>query len=530
MMKSSDNKPQSRRQFLHRLGEAGGAAAVYQAMISMGLLVPGDAQALTHQQRWREQTRFSATGPKPTVAVLGAGISGLVAAYELKKSGYPVIVIEARDRPGGRSHTLRNGSVLSESDSTQTCQFDVGDELYFNAGPARISQHHSNLLGYCRELGVSLQAFVNDNRGAYIHSQSAFGGQPVRAREVITAMRGNIAELLAKSINAGALDGDISFNERAQVLAVLRDFGALSAFHNFDGSTRSGQQEGSGGLTSAQAVNPLGFDDVFLHSSVPYVPSFVETYNQAATMMQPVGGMDRIAYALADQLQPEIYYGAEVTAIRRISTSSGTGVRLEGRTATEEGALEVDYAIVTIPPSVLRSIPNDFSAAARTAISQVQYANPTKIAFQSPRFWETDDQIYGGISWTDSEIQQIWYPSGGLGEEQGIVVGSYLFGGSQATTFANLSPESRIERALTYGERVHSQYRENLGRGISVAWSKVPYTYGGWASSVPSTLLQAPDGPFLFAGDHLTYLPGWQEGAVISALNALNNLMDLEGL
>lgn len=530
--KSAKADAQTRRQFLHRIGEAGGAAAVYQAMLSMGLLVPGDAQALTHQQRWREQ-QFNATAPKPTVAVLGAGISGLVAAYELKKAGYPVIVIEARDRPGGRSHTLRAGSVVTESDSTQSCLFDSSDELYFNAGPARISQHHSNLLGYCRELGVKLQAFVNDNRGAYIHSQSAFGGQPVRAREVITAMRGTIAELLAKSINAGALNSDISFSERAAVLAVLRDFGALSAFHTFDSSTRSGQVAETGGLMPAQAINPLGYSEVFLHSSVPFVPSFVETWNQAATMMQPVGGMDRIAYALADQLQDEIYYGAEITAIRRTgSTSSGvnSGVRLEGRTATEEGALEVDYAIVTIPPSVLRSIPNDFSAAVQNAIAQVQYANPTKIAFQSPRFWEIDEQIYGGISWTDPEILQMWYPSGGFGESQGILVGSYLFGGSHATTFANLSPEARIELALSRGERIHPQYRQNLSRGISIAWSKVPYTYGGWASSAPSTLLQAPDGPFMFAGDHLTYLPGWQEGAVISALNALNNLLDVQGI
>jgi len=60
-----------------------------------------------------------------------------------------------------------------------------------------------------------------------------------------------------------------------------------------------------------------------------------------------------------------------------------------------------------------------------------------------------------------------------------------------------------------------------------VAWGKVPYTLGGWAVTNPSSVLQKPDGPFLFTGDHLTYLPGWQEGAVISSLNALDNLLDL---
>ncbi len=519
-----ESRKTTRREFLQQLGVTGGAASVYQAMLTMGLLVPGDARAATHRQQWREWSQLNATVPKPTVAVLGAGIAGLAVAYELKRAGYPVTVIEARDRPGGRSHTLRAGDSLVETTGSQVCQFDADDELYFNAGPARISQHHSNLLAYCRELAVPLQAFINDNRGAYIHSSSAFGGQPKRAREVITAMRGTIAELLAKAINAGALDAEIGFGERAQVLAVLRDFGALSQFNSFDGSTRAGVVAGTGGLTPAQPLPPLGYEDVLLDPSVPYVPSFAETYNQAATMLQPVGGMDRIAQSFAAQLEAEIFYGAEITAIRR----AGNRVRLEGRTATAEGALEVDYAVVTIPPSVLRNIPNDFSGAAQSAIASVQYANPTKIAFQSPRFWESEDEIYGGISWTDPDILQIWYPANGFGREQGVIVGSYLFGGSDATRFGNLQPEARIELALSRGERIHPQYRTNLKHGISVAWSKVPYTLGGWSVSAPSSVLQAPDGPFLFAGDHLSYLPGWQEGAVISAMNALSNLMALE--
>ncbi len=525
--KSSDDSPtsQTRREFLQRLGGIGGTSAVYQAMVSMGLLVPGDSEAATNKARWLQKSVQFMEGPKPHVAVLGAGIAGLCVAYELKKAGFPVTVIEPRDRPGGRSHTVRAGSVIQETDSQQVCGFDAGDEMYFNAGPARISQHHSNVLSYCNELGVPLQAFVNDNRGAYIHSASAFGGQPVRAREVITAMRGNIAELLAKAINAGALDDEISLGERASVLAVLRDFGALDGFNQFLGSTRGGLAEGSGGLTPEVASAALDRDAVLLDPSIPFVPSFIEGYNQAATMMQPVGGMDRIAYAFADQLQAEIFYGAEITGIFR----SGTGVRLQGRAGTEEGELEVDYAIVTIPPSVLRSIPNDFSASVQSAIAQTQYANPTKIAFQSPRFWEKEEQIYGGISWTDPDILQIWYPSGGFGQDQGVIVGSYLFGGSNATVFSNLSPEARIQLALSAGEEVHPQYRQNLSQGISIAWSKVPFTLGGWATSNPSPLLQAPDGPFLFAGDHLTYLRGWQEGAIISALNALSNLTDLIG-
>lgn len=513
----------SRRAFLQQIGQIGGVGAVYQAMLTMGLLVPGDASALVNRERWQQGATRLASANKPTVAVIGGGIAGLVAAYELKKAGFPFFLIEARDRPGGRSHTVRSGSRIIETDSTQNCSFDNGDELYFNAGPARISHHHKNLLAYCRELNVALEPFINDNRAAYMHSDTAFGGQRQQAKAVIAAMRGTIAELLAKAINQGALNSDISIGERAAVLAVLQDYGDLNVNYRFTGSTRGGIAAGSGGLTPELPGPPLNWRDIFSHPDVPFIANFVEGWNQAGTMLQPVGGMDRIAFALAEQVAESTFYNVEVTALRR----TATGVRIEGRTPQVTGAAEADYAIVTIPPSVLRIIPNDFSTSAQSAIASTQYANPTKIAFQSTRFWEAEESIYGGISWTDPAILQMWYPSSGLGQQQGILVGSYLFGGSSATTFANLSPQGRINLALSAGQKLHPQLLAAASRGISVAWTKVPFTLGGWANSNPSSQLLAPDGPFLFAGDHLTYLRGWQEGAVISALHALGNLSEL---
>ncbi|MFT4861494.1 MAG: monoamine oxidase [Pseudohongiellaceae bacterium] len=215
-------------------------------------MLPGDVKAAQTRKQWVERSAFNMAGPKPTVGAIGAGISGLVVAYELKQAGYPSYVLEARSRPGGRNHTLRRGSVIQETDSQQVCQFDANPELYFNAGAARIPQHHGNLLSYCSELGIPLQAFVNNNRGAYIHSSTAFGGQPKRAREVITSTQGYIAELLAKAINANTLSAEISFNERASVLAVLSDYGALNLSFRATGSTRAGVRAGTGGLTPAQ--------------------------------------------------------------------------------------------------------------------------------------------------------------------------------------------------------------------------------------------------------------------------------------
>lgn len=517
------NSGQTRRQFLQRVGEVGGVAAVYQAMVTMGLLMPGEARAADSRMRWQAAKSRWASNHRPTVAVIGGGIAGLVAAWELKQAGFPFFLLEARDRPGGRNHTLRRGSIVAETGGSQTCNFDRGDELYFNAGPARISHHHVNLLRYCRRLGVPLETFVNDNRAAWMQSASAFGGQRVRAREVIASLRGAIAELLAKAINTGALDSDIAVGERAQVLAVLRDFGDLGSNFLYDGSTRAGLQSGSGGLSPDAPKAPLDWRELFGHPQLPFHASFVENWNQSATMLQPVGGMDRIAAALAAEVQGETFYNVEVTALRR----SGSRVRIEGRTPEISGAVEADYAIVTVPPPVLRGIANDFSAPVRNALNQVEMARPTKIAFQASRFWEREEDIYGGISWTDPDILQLWYPSGGFGQDQGILVGSYLFGGASADRFAGLSPAGRINLALAAGARLHPGYGERLSRGISVAWSRVPFSLGGWANSAPAADLMRPDGPFLFAGDHLSYLRGWQEGAVISALHALGLLAEV---
>ena len=88
------------------------------------------------------------------VVILGAGVAGLSAAYELGKAGYDCTVLEARDRVGGRNWSIRRGTRIEMNDGTrQVCEFDP--EMYLNSGPARIPSAHQAVLGYCRELGVA---------------------------------------------------------------------------------------------------------------------------------------------------------------------------------------------------------------------------------------------------------------------------------------------------------------------------------------------------------------------------------------
>jgi monoamine oxidase len=138
--------PFSRRHFLNLVGAAGGSAAVYQMSVALGL-IPAIAAADTP----RAELRARPQGRR--VAVLGAGISGLVCAYELERAGYDVTVIEASPRIGGRNLTVRRGDLIDEMGNPQTCQFDDHPNLYFNCGPARIPAHHEHLLHYCKNAG-----------------------------------------------------------------------------------------------------------------------------------------------------------------------------------------------------------------------------------------------------------------------------------------------------------------------------------------------------------------------------------------
>src|ERR1700692_3278923 len=223
----------SRRRFLNLVGAAGGSAAVYQLAIGLGL-VPMVARA--------DRPDLAPLGDKQrrSVVILGAGIAGLTSAYELSRKGYQVIVLEASHRAGGRNLTLRHGDLIDEIGNPRRCAFDPDPDLYFNAGPARIPGHHLALLGYCRELGVALEPFINDNRDAWAHDEALFGGRRGRNRDYITDTRGSRAELAGKSIKREDLEAPLTRGDYERVLAYLRQLGDLDQNFKYRGSLRAG--------------------------------------------------------------------------------------------------------------------------------------------------------------------------------------------------------------------------------------------------------------------------------------------------
>jgi monoamine oxidase len=528
-----------RRDFLTRVGLAGGAGALYGTMDALGLVAsPANASTAVrearHSFRPPQTSDFALRGRSAKrVVILGAGVAGLVTAYELGKAGYRCTILEARDRPGGRNWTIRRGTAETEIDGqSQRAGFDR--DQYMNAGPARIAGHMVTL-DYCRELGVPIEVFTNANADGFYYNEGAgpLSGQRIRHRTAKADVYGYVSELLSKATDQGALDRDLTADDKARLLEFLDAFGDIGGKtegFEYAGSTRRGYDVEPGAGTQAGTVRAPApsLADVF-QSAVGRYFNFEFSYDQAMLMFQPVGGMDRIPYALADAVRRgggRITYGAEVAEIA--STEDGVRVtyRQDGRTRMHEA----DYCVCAIPPVVLRRIPSNFSQPVKDAIAYPVAQAVGKIGLQyRRRFWEEDDKVFGGITNTNLDIATIWYPSSGYLGAKGVVIGYYNFG-ANAVKYGDAAPPERLEMALAQGKKVHGDaYASELEASFSVAWQRIRYTEGGWVSWPSRTSgeyerLLVPEGNVYFAGDHLSYYIAWQAGAIESARKAVTDL------
>ena len=502
----------TKRQFLQSVGAAAGVAAVYRSMNALGLVRSPTAQAATPDLA-------PGSGGGKRVAILGAGISGLVAAYELSKAGYECTILEATNRAGGRNLTARSGDIIREEDSRQWVGFDPEEHLYANMGPARIPHHHTAILGYCKEFGVELEVFTNDNRAAFFHHLEHFDGNPVVARQVMTDTRGYLAELLAKAVNRNALDDTLTGEDKERLLDLLRSYGDLDPADDlYMGSGRGGHQGEyvHAGLAPGEVNDPLDFSQLLSSDFWEYKLHFSQFLDQNPTLLQPVGGMDAIVDAFEERLEHLIRYRSIVRAIRKTTD----GVRIVYRRRRRGmRVLEADFAICTIPAPVLKDIPNDFSPETQAAIESIEFSKAVKIGFQARRrFWEEDHGIYGGISWTDQDITQLWYPPYGYQRDKGIIMGAYIWDDEPGLRYTAMTPAERLQAAIAEGEALHPGYAAEIEAGVSRAWPKVRFQRGGWpASYQPPARLRQPDGAIYVAGDQLRALPGWQEGAALAA-------------
>jgi monoamine oxidase len=515
----------SRRDLLRMIGVAAGSAAMYQAMTSLGFAADSP---------YRGPVDLQGAPRGASVLILGAGLAGMSAAYELRNAGYQVQVLEFNGRAGGRNWSLRGGDSYTElGGHTQECRFDK--DLYINPGPWRIPYHHRGMLSYCKKLGVALEPFVQVNYNAYLHSSRAFGGKPRRFREIKADYQGHVAELLAKATRQNALDASVSKEDQEKLLESLREWGALDKNHAYVSSGQSSERRGyekdpGGGLTARPIPSePIGLSDILDSKLWQQIPGG-DRFDMQTALFQPAGGMGRVGEAFGRELGPLIRYNAKVIDIRQ--DDRGVTVTYEDTRTPGTGlTARADWCLCTIPLPILAQIPMNVGPTLAGAIAAVPYASAVKVGLQfKRRFWEEDEHIYGGITYTDLPIANISYPNTGFHSAgKGVLLGGYLFG-ANAMEFTAMTPEERVRKAVEYGSQIHPQYPQEFDNGVAVAWHRSPFTmgcFGMWTADTRAKHyddLCAIDGRIVLAGEHASYIGGWQEGAVTSALDAIGRL------
>jgi len=515
----------TRRDLLALIGKAGGGLAMYQAMTALGHAA---------ETQFSGPPALSGARPGATVLVLGAGLAGMLAAYELRKAGYKVQVLEYQNRPGGRNYSVRGGDKIAEvGGATHTVGFAPGN--YLNPGPWRIPHHHRTLLHYCKQFGVELEPFIQLNHNALVHRSGAFGGKPQRYKELATDFKGHVSELLGKALNAGSLDDKVTAEDKEKLIEAMREWGVLDGNLAYSSSLKLSGQRGydkapGGGVGGAPTPSNINSLSDVLASNVWTQMGFYFNYVMQTTMFQPKGGMDMIGKGFAKQLGNIIRYNTKVTKIAQ--DDSGVTATWEDAKTGKAGETKADWCVCAMPATILSQMDIQVSDTKKAALRALPYSNSVKIGLEfRRRFWEEDYSIYGGHSFTDQAISLISYPNFNFFQDGPAVVLGAFSGGAGGYQLAGMTPEQRIEAALAQGSVFHpAEYRKEFMNGASVPWSRIPWIMGCCATWTEESRAQhyqnlvAIDGRIVLAGEHASYYGCWMEGALLSSLDAVTRL------
>jgi len=448
--------------------------------------------------------------PPTKVVVIGAGLSGLVTAYELIAAGFDVTVLEAQSRAGGRVRTIRGR---------------FADDLYCEAGAAQVFDNHVTTMHYAQEFGLTLDPFQSTG-GTVYH---------LRGKRVVDAPGAQVEWPV-----------NLPEGERGKTRAELWDRYAASFFRGVDQGaledvvhsdmlpldrmSSAGWLRSRGASPEAVAMLRLGLPDLAGAgadgtSSLYWIRDMAHRVprKRAFTIR---GGTDRLPAAFAERLGDHIIYGAEVVAIEQNASSGRVIWNYHG----ERRTTTADRIVCTIPFTVLRSVKVDppFSAGKRRAIEELPYSPVVKGIVQSRRrFW--NDENLSGTAFSDLPLNSVFHRSVNQPGMRGLLE-SYTVADA-ARALGKLSEAERVATITSQMTKLFPSLADLAEGGTSVVWDHEPWARGAYAYFAPGQMatlgphLHTIEGRVHFAGEHTSAWSGWMQGALDSGRRAAQEVI-----
>lgn len=458
------------------------------------------------------------------IIVVGAGMSGLVAASLLKAAGHDVTVLEATQRVGGRIFTMREPFM---------------DGMYLDVGAMRIPHTHPLVLEYIKKFRLKVNEFRNTTpqdlifaNGIKINRTIYQQNPDILRYPVAPHEKGKTAEeLLTMAIKPVA--DFINQNPAQNWNIIVREFDRypMSFFLRYN---PVGPSLSPGALESIKVL--LGLEG-FPELSFPAIlRELLPLFSPDIHFYEVEGGNDKLPNAFLPQLKEDLYFGYQMIKIEQDPQQ----VTIHARHTLSQKPLTVsgDLAILTIPFSLLSFVEivprQSFSPNKWKAIRELHYVSSTKIGLQfKQRFWEREG-LQGGKLMTDLPIRFAAYPSHLIGSSgSGIIMASYTWE-DDTLSWDNLKEGDRIRNALDNLAVVHgNQVYEYFLTGASHSWSQYPFSGGAFSMFKPNQetelfpFIPVPEGRVHFAGDHTSLAPGWIEGAIQSGIRVAREVTDL---